>query len=246
METVRVQVVFDKRSAVAGLHTGWGLSFLIAGRVLFDTGENGRWLLENMRLLAIDPQELEAVVLSHDHGDHTGGLEDLLLLRPQMAVYICPGFSRQTKDKIVAAQGRIVECPGPVQVCAGVFTSGEVLAEYKQAALAEQALAVRGARGLSVLTGCAHPGIPAMVAQVRRAFPAGQEPAGQRLYLAVGGFHLMHATGDVAARAADELKLLGVERVGPTHCTGEEAEAVFSAKFGDRSVKVAAGADFVV
>jgi len=58
-----------------------GQSFLIASdekKVLLDTGMNGKKLLHNMKLLRIEPNSIDTLVLSHGHLDHTGGLKALL------------------------------------------------------------------------------------------------------------------------------------------------------------------------
>jgi len=58
-----------------------GQSFLIASdekKVLLDAGMNGKKLLHNMKLLRIEPNSIDALVLSHGHLDHTGGLKALL------------------------------------------------------------------------------------------------------------------------------------------------------------------------
>ncbi|MCK5183385.1 MAG: MBL fold metallo-hydrolase [Candidatus Heimdallarchaeota archaeon] len=58
-----------------------GQSFLIASdekTVLLDTGMNGKKLLHNMKLLRIEPNSIDTLVLSHGHLDHTGGLKALL------------------------------------------------------------------------------------------------------------------------------------------------------------------------
>jgi 7,8-dihydropterin-6-yl-methyl-4-(beta-D-ribofuranosyl)aminobenzene 5'-phosphate synthase len=46
--------------------------------ILFDTGYNDMGVLHNMDLLAVDPNEMEAIVLSHAHMDHTGSLHAIL------------------------------------------------------------------------------------------------------------------------------------------------------------------------
>lgn len=46
--------------------------------VLFDTGYNRTGVLHNMANLAVDPNEMEAIVLSHAHMDHTGSLHPIL------------------------------------------------------------------------------------------------------------------------------------------------------------------------
>ncbi|MFA5101478.1 MAG: MBL fold metallo-hydrolase, partial [Candidatus Omnitrophota bacterium] len=78
---MNIKVLYDKNTTNKKLHTGWGVSFLIDDTILFDTGEKGESLLENMRSLGVDINKIEAVVLSHDHWDHTGGLWDLLKMK---------------------------------------------------------------------------------------------------------------------------------------------------------------------
>lgn len=46
--------------------------------ILFDTGYNSMGVLHNMAKLAVDPNEMEAIVLSHGHMDHTGSLHPIL------------------------------------------------------------------------------------------------------------------------------------------------------------------------
>ena len=68
---MKVKVLFDKVAGKKELITGWGVSFLIGDEVLFDTGENGEWLVKNIRELKVDIDKIKAVVISHDHWDHT-------------------------------------------------------------------------------------------------------------------------------------------------------------------------------
>ena len=69
-----LRVLFDSKSLDAHLSTGWGVSFLVGESTVFDTGENGNYLLRNMNHLNVDLNALQNVVISHDHFDHTGGL----------------------------------------------------------------------------------------------------------------------------------------------------------------------------
>ncbi len=72
----RIKIVYDN-NAERGFESGWGFSCLIEknkDRVLFDTGANSETLLYNMRRLAINARAINIVVLSHNHGDHTGVL----------------------------------------------------------------------------------------------------------------------------------------------------------------------------
>lgn len=62
--------------------------------LLFDTGVSPEGLVENMRRLSLTPKDAEAIVLSHGHFDHTGGMAGLIgeLGRTNLPVIIHPEF----------------------------------------------------------------------------------------------------------------------------------------------------------
>src|SRR3954451_5978912 len=77
--------VLDLREAYDALRAEHGFSALVSfvrggreHRVLFDTGISPDGLVENMRRLELSPRDLEAIVLSHGHFDHVGGMEGLI------------------------------------------------------------------------------------------------------------------------------------------------------------------------
>src|ERR1035438_9614624 len=58
----------------------WGFSALVVAdghRILFDTGARPETVLNNARELKVDLTNVPDVILSHNHGDHTGGLTTL-------------------------------------------------------------------------------------------------------------------------------------------------------------------------
>ena len=125
-----IKVVFDKSALDGRLKSGWGFSVLVDNRVLFDTGENGEWLLENLRFLGADINKIEAVVISHDHWDHWGGLWDLLRQKKGVPVYICPNFSPEFKERAVKACANCIEAEDVTEIIQNVFSTGEVAGSY--------------------------------------------------------------------------------------------------------------------
>jgi 7,8-dihydropterin-6-yl-methyl-4-(beta-D-ribofuranosyl)aminobenzene 5'-phosphate synthase len=90
-DSLRITIVYDNRELAPSLGTSWGFAAVVELRghtVLFDTGADAPTLLGNMRALGIDPRSIEAVVLSHAHGDHTGGLQGLLETGIRPTVYL--------------------------------------------------------------------------------------------------------------------------------------------------------------
>ncbi len=77
-------------------------------RLLFDTGVTPRGCVQNLRRLGRDPRDIEVIVCSHGHFDHTTGLSGLAdwLGRPNMPVVIHPEFWTQ----------RRLTAPGPEPV----------------------------------------------------------------------------------------------------------------------------------
>jgi 7,8-dihydropterin-6-yl-methyl-4-(beta-D-ribofuranosyl)aminobenzene 5'-phosphate synthase len=81
MPTKITVVVENHVKEGSNLRSEHGLSFWIEtphGIVLFDTGQTEDVLFHNMEMLGLNPEDVDALVLSHSHYDHTGGLETIL------------------------------------------------------------------------------------------------------------------------------------------------------------------------
>ncbi|MEA3339409.1 MAG: MBL fold metallo-hydrolase, partial [Chloroflexota bacterium] len=235
--TVTFTIVYDNNAYDPALQTDWGFACWVEtgeATLLFDTGGNGATLLSNMATLGLDPREIDAVVLSHTHGDHTGGLAGLLDTGVRPTVYVPSAFPASFKDG-VRARTELVEVTGPMEILPGFHTTGEM-----GAGTIEQALVVETEAGadkrhpLVVVTGCAHPGVEKLA---RRA----KESVGGEIYLVMGGFHLGGASRSRVENIIADFRDLGVQRVAPCHCTGDVARQMFADAFGDAYVPAGVG-----
>ncbi|HHY87062.1 MAG TPA: MBL fold metallo-hydrolase [Verrucomicrobia bacterium] len=87
-ECVRITVLVENSVHRPGLMAEHGLSFHVQiGRhnILFDTGQT-ELVVRNAKALGLDLSQLEAIVLSHGHYDHTGGVPAILGIAPKARV----------------------------------------------------------------------------------------------------------------------------------------------------------------
>jgi 7,8-dihydropterin-6-yl-methyl-4-(beta-D-ribofuranosyl)aminobenzene 5'-phosphate synthase len=168
---MKITVVYDNEVKKEGLRTGWGFAALVEDAekspLLFDTGADGPALLHNMKELNIDPQDIRIIVISHAHGDHTGGLSEILKMNKIAELYLPSSFRGAFPGRKVTVVKR------PVQIRENVFSTGELEG-------VEQSLVFKTDKGIFVLTGCAHPGMESILAA---AAEFGE------LYGIAGGFH---------------------------------------------------------
>ena len=214
--------VYDNNPYRKGLETAWGFSCIVKGTdktVLFDTGGDGKVLLANMGKLGIAPREIDAVVISHIHGDHAGGLNSLLRENRRIVTYLPGSFPEPFRRDVEKQGAKADSVHGPVKICDDVYSTGELGTEP-----GEQSLVVHTAKGLIIVTGCAHPGIVGVVRMVRERF-------GGEVLLVLGGLHLTGSGKGEIEAVITALKKLGVRHVAPCHCTGDTARMLFKQAF---------------
>ncbi len=158
---MKITIVYDNE-APSQFKSDWGFACLVETSqttLLFDTGAKSEILLENMKTLSINPKKIQVVVLSHNHWDHTGGLEGLLTVNPNLTVYK-PSFSNIPKE-----------------ISSRIKTTGYL---SSWSGIQEQSLVCETKNGQLVITGCSHPGLEKIL-EVANKFG--------NIHAVIGGFH---------------------------------------------------------
>jgi len=228
----KITVLFDNFPYKEGLESSWGFSVLVntpGGDILFDTGGDGNMLLSNMQKLQIAPGNIDIIVFSHIHGDHTGGLFAFLKQNSDVNIFVPQAFGQKFKNKVVENGAEITEVGESRQICKDVYSTGQLGLLIK-----EQGLVLKTDKGLILITGCAHPGIVKMLKAVKEIF-------NEDIVLAMGGFHLEWSTQGKIQKVISSFKELGVRNAGPCHCTGEKARAIFKTEYEEHFIELGAG-----
>ena len=263
----RVTILYDSFGKSPALTMDWGFAALVeygGKRILFDTGNNARTFEHNVKALGIDLRNIDFVVISHRHADHTSGLTYLLTINPRVRIYVPDEpwglFARGVandfyrKDPSLPADMRyfggrppdILEAGTPwpganfipvsqrMEVSPGIFIFSGVSTSPGTLELKELSLAIKTPQGLILIVGCSHPGVEHILEEATTIDP--------HINILFGGLHQIQKPDSEVARIAavlhDQYKL---DRVAPGHCTGEPEFAALKRAFGDHYVYAGVG-----
>ncbi|HET7426643.1 MAG TPA: MBL fold metallo-hydrolase [Gemmatimonadales bacterium] len=263
----RVTILYDAFGKIAGMKKDWGYSAFIeynGKRILFDTGNNPTIFEQNVKAAGIDLRQLDYVVISHRHLDHTAGLAYLLRVNPSVKIYApkepfgvfgskLPSRFYRSQDSLPEEMryfdghpsdslafgtawpgGKFVTVDSAVEVSPGVHLISLVSDAPGTKELRELSLALQTPEGIVVVAGCSHPGIERIVAAA-----AGIDP---HLHMVFGGFHLPAASDETIDGIATALhETYKVDQIAPGHCTGEPAFFRFRRVWKDRYVYAGVG-----
>ncbi len=228
----RLTILYDNNPYDYRLKSSWGFACLIEleeKTILFDTGGDGEILLYNMRVLNKDPKTIDMIVLSHIHGDHTGGLWSLLRKKPTLKVYIPESIPQEFEQRVKKYGAEVVRVEAPLEIDRGIYSTGEMDHGIK-----EQSLIINTSKGMILITGCAHPGI---IEIIKKANTIARED----IYMVIGGWHLSSAGEKEIKGIIDTFLRMGIQKVAPCHCTGDRAMAMFKREYGKNFIKAGVG-----
>ena len=241
-----------------------GLSFYIETgnrKILFDTGQNLA-ISNNARVLGIELNQIDTVVLSHGHYDHSGGLQSILERNKDFTLYGHPDvFSPKVKKTngnykyigIPLKKNDIVDCGvslqlscEPVEIAPGVMTSGEIalVNDFEDAEpmffLKKDETAVPDtlADDQALILDTAK-GVVVLLGCSHRGVintlnHVAQLKGNRKIHAILGGLHLGKASAGKIAKIIGHLREFDLAMIGVGHCTGPRAFLALANEFKDR------------
>lgn len=264
MKKLKVTILVENTVGVPiGLLSEWGLSMLLDfgdERILFDTGEQGN-LISNAQILGHDLRQIDRVILSHGHYDHTGGLLKFLQYRGRVMVYAHPdlfnghygrGLNGQEEKYIgVPFRPEQLESAGaefhwqrePVELRPGLWLSGEIPRETTFERVDDKLVEIK--EGQTVQDSIPDDLSLFYVTDLGLVIILGCAHSGlvnivehakrvtgeDRVRAILGGTHLGPATTDQQKQTIDYLRGLDLTCLAPNHCTGLGMISKLAAEF---------------
>ena len=247
----------SENTANYGLLAEWGLSILVEVdglRILLDTGLSFS-ARHNAQFLGVDLSNIDRIVLSHGHADHTGGLRGVLKLRGEVEVIAhndiwAAKYTRRdgdSKEQYIGIPYRREELENhgarftlarePRQITENILVTGEIPMTTSYEEIEDNLLVMaRGvlrpdplADDLALVINTEY-GLVVILGCAHRGIVntlryAQRITGKETVYAAIGGTHLFRASKERIEQTVADLKKMGIRKLGVSHCTGYRASA---------------------
>jgi 7,8-dihydropterin-6-yl-methyl-4-(beta-D-ribofuranosyl)aminobenzene 5'-phosphate synthase len=272
---MRVTLLAENTAQSAGLTAEHGIAWWIelgTQRVLFDTGQ-GMVLGENARQLKLPLDRVDAIVLSHGHYDHTGGLLSVVCRTGTPVVYTHPaafepkyvvprngrardvGIPAPCREALQTSAAHIVKTDRPTPVVDGLIATGPI---PRRNAIEDTGgpfyLDAEGQRPDPLLDDQAvYAPTPHGTIILLGCAHAGvintiqyvrQLTDEAPIHMVLGGMHLVNASRERLQWTIDQLRALDVHAFAPMHCTGLPATAMLWNALPNQFTQASVGSRF--
>jgi 7,8-dihydropterin-6-yl-methyl-4-(beta-D-ribofuranosyl)aminobenzene 5'-phosphate synthase len=260
-DEVTITAIIENTSNIPGFYAEHGLSMLIEiirenekTKILMDAGQSSFAFLHNARQLKIDLTDINAIVISHGHFDHTGALLDILRKIPRKIPIIGhpkmfeKKYSKHKRLRYIGVpfskdelqqKGILNLTKTPVKVAPSACTTGEInrisgsplsnkLLIKKNEAFIKDELFDDQALIVNMKEGLVIIAGCAHSGIVNTIFHAQKLVSRQTIMGVIGGFHLFESDPRSILVVLEVLKNLKLKLLAPCHCTGFLAQKIFS------------------
>lgn len=275
--TIRIKILVENTAHGHGMLAEHGISFWIetgTRHLLFDTGQGlANVLINNAERLQVRFDPIDAIVLSHGHYDHTGGLRNLLAAVREPDIYLHPsalqpkyapdddGTSRSIgipglDEKTIRRQvKRLVWTDQPTEIFEGIYATGEIPRDTEFEDTGGPFYLDKELRNPDPLLDDqaiffeSSQGTVVLIGCAHSGIINTLQyikrlTCDRPIHAVIGGMHLVSASRERVSRTIDALRRLKVERLCPGHCTGPAATVELWSAFPGQCFPCRVGADF--
>ena len=238
---IRITVLNDNRKMNDDFESEHGLSLLIEAdgkTILMDAGQTDIYK-SNARILGIDLDTVDSIVLSHGDYDHGNGLKHFdkkvdLICHPHCNCYRISkrtgDFSglNQTKDEL-ESRFNVKQNTNPYNITENVIFLGEIERKYdfeeknlpavdkdgeEYKHLDDSGIVIKTEKGIIVISGCAHSGICNTIEYAKKI------TGDNRVIAVMGGFHLKEVN-ESTLKTVEYMKKNNIRNILLAHCTSD-------------------------
>ena len=244
------------------------------GNYLLDTGQ-GLGIIHNVLLSGKNLKNIEGIVLSHGHWDHTGGLDKVLKITGRKKIYAHPDvFEKkysekegiinyigmmQSPDYLHALGAEFVLNKEMTELKPGIFMTGEIPRknDFEKNPESQFIYDKTGKRIPDPLKDDnsmvfdTDKGLVILLGCAHAGlvnildYVSGRFQ-GKNIYAIIGGTHLKPANDERLEKTIQVIEKYNIERIGVSHCTGSEKSAVLYEKFKEKFFFASVGTEFLI